>query len=46
MSNDISNFCFEMHRPDEIKKTISFALENNDKKIHTLKKYQKKCSIS
>ena len=42
MSNDISNFCFEMHRPDEIKKTIRFALENNDKKIHALKRYQKK----
>ena len=41
MSNDISNFCFEMHRPDEIKKTIRFALENNDKKINALKRYQK-----
>ena len=22
MNDDISNFCFEMHKPDEIKKTI------------------------
>ena len=42
MNDDISNFCFEMYKPDEIKKTISFALENNGKKIHALKKYQKK----
>ena len=46
MNDDISNFCFEMYKPDEIKKTIRFALENNDKKIHALKKYQKKCFIS
>ena len=46
MNDDISNFCFEMYKPDEIRKTIRFALENNDKKIHTLKKYQKKCFIS
>ena len=41
MSNDISNFCFEMNKPGEIKKTIRFAFENNDKKIPNLKKYQK-----
>ena len=42
MNDDISNFCFEMYKPDEIKKTIRFALENKDKKVHELKKYQKK----
>ena len=31
-----------MHRPDEIKKTIRFALKNNDKKIQAVERYQRK----
>ena len=40
MEEDISNFCFEAHKPSDIPIAIDSALQNFDSKKNKMKKYQ------
>ena len=41
MEKDISNFCFEAHKPSDIPMAIDSALQNFDSKKNKMKKYKK-----
>ena len=40
MEEDISNFCFEAHKPSDIPMAIDSALHNFDRKKNNMKRYQ------
>ena len=42
MNKDILNFCFEMKKSKDLKKTLDSAFENNESRLPIIKEYQKK----